>query len=449
MDSVDLFFKYGGALPRYTSYPTAAEFVSEVDNKKQAIWLSTLEEKSLSLYIHIPFCRSLCWFCGCHTKITKQKGKIETYLHALYREIATVASFLNQQQCVSHLAFGGGSPNILTKDQFSDLMSYLRRWFNFEKGSEISIELDPRLVDHSKVACYSREGVSRISVGLQDFDPRVQKAINRVQSFEETKGVIDNARKEGIDQVNVDLIYGLPLQTLSSMKCTLEKVFLLDPNRVSVFSYAHVPWMKPHMRMIKESEILDARERIAMFKFMEGELLDRGYMAVGLDHFVKEKDSMYQKNLEGSLQRNFQGYTTDENEVMLGFGASAISKYHQGYLQNISDISAYQDEAEANNLLAFRGIELTRDNKISREAIESIMTNLSLDLFALEEKYSLDNAYFEEERRTLSEMEKDGLLTFRENRVQVDAEKRLFLRSVANVFDQYTRKVPKKHSLSV
>ncbi|MDH5750643.1 MAG: oxygen-independent coproporphyrinogen III oxidase, partial [Rhodospirillales bacterium] len=335
--TTDLSNKYDLRVPRYTSYPTAPHFNDSVTADVYRRWLGELDvDQNLSLYFHIPFCDEMCWFCGCYTKIVKRYEPVAEYLDTMLGEVDLIADILPARMKASHLHWGGGSPTMLTGEDWQRTIDKLRTRFEVTDNAEIAVELDPRTATEDYVRALATAGVNRASIGVQDFDPLVQQAINRIQPFDVTERVIGWLRKHGIENINMDLMYGLPHQTLARVEDMVAKTATLRPHRIALFGYAHVPWMKSHQKMIKEEDLPDANERWQQFELASERLVESGYVKLGLDHFALPDDDMAAALNENRLHRNFQGYTVDEAPVMLGFGASAIGSLPQGYVQNLS-----------------------------------------------------------------------------------------------------------------
>ena len=348
----DLAASYGEErLPRYTSYPTAPHFSPVIGADTYARWLAELPASaSASLYLHVPFCREMCWYCGCHTQIVRRDELIAAYQRTLRSEIAQVAETIGRRIKVEHIHFGGGTPTIMAPEAFAELMAAMRQAFFVLPSAEIAVEIDPRTLTADMVEAMRLSGVNRASLGVQSFDPIVQRAINRVQSFEQTADVVDMLRRAGIAGINFDLIYGLPHQTVASCLDTVRRSLSLAPDRFSVFGYAHVPDFKKHQRMISRGALPDGLARHDQACAIANALKEAGYVQIGLDHFARPGDSMVVAFEERTLRRNFQGYTTDQGEVLLGFGASAIGHLPQGYVQNEVQIGAYAQSVSAGRL---------------------------------------------------------------------------------------------------
>ncbi len=358
-----LIQKYAAPVPRYTSYPTAPHFTKEVDNDVYANWLSGFKaDDNLSLYIHIPFCDRLCWFCGCNTKQTLKYAPVQAYLKRLYKEIEMVAAKLPHRLNVVSLHLGGGSPTLLQADDFARLREVLLTHFDFADDVEISIEIDPSDVTSDQIKGMVDFGLTRASIGVQDFSEVVQKAINRPQSFEITRDVVEALRSHGIKSVNLDVLYGLPHQTTERLMDTVAKTAYLQPDRIALFGYAHVPWMKTHQKMIDEAALPDTVERFEHAMKAADALVDAGYDRVGFDHFALPHDKMAIAAHDGTLRRNFQGYTVDPADAMIGFGGSAIGQNRHGYIQNVVPTGQYQAMIDKGELAVGKGYELTDED---------------------------------------------------------------------------------------
>lgn len=378
----DLAVRYGNErLPRYTSYPTAPHFSEAVSHATYCQWLALLPERNMtSIYLHVPFCRSMCWYCGCHTTVVRRDAPIAEYLTALRREIDLVTSHVAYPLSVHHIHFGGGTPTIMTPAQFEDLAEFLRKRFIVHPDTEIAVEIDPRTLTSAMILALGISGVTRASLGVQSFDPIVQRAINRVQSFEETAAATERLRAAGVGGVNFDLIYGLPRQTVASCFDTVRQCLKLRPDRFSVFGYAHVPDFKKHQRRIDEAELPDSVSRHRQATAIAHSLSEAGYRQIGLDHFALSQDSMVAAQLEGKLHRNFQGYTTDTSDVLIGFGATAIGRLAQGYVQNESAVRPYCERVVRGSLATAKGYALTTDDRLRADIIERLMCDFQVDL---------------------------------------------------------------------
>ncbi len=434
----DLIRKYAKAVPRYTSYPTAPHFHAGIGAARAAAWLAALPPAArLSLYVHVPFCRSLCWFCGCHTKITNRASPVARYLETLIAEIGLVAERLGRGRPVAHIHFGGGSPSLLAPDELRRLAAALHRQFTIEPGAEFAIEIDPRTIDAPRAKALAEIGVNRASLGVQDFDPAVQRAVNRVQPFALTARVAALLRENGIARLNLDLMYGLPLQTIGGFAETVERALALAPDRLALFGYAHVPWMKKHQRLIDAAALPDAWQRWCQARAAERRLAAAGYVAIGLDHFARPEDPLARATAAGSLRRNFQGYTADPADALIGFGASAIGALPQGYQQNESDLKAYAEAIAAGRLATARGIAFTAEDRLRAAVIETLMTALSADVGALCRAHGFGASYLDGAFAAVDALAADGLAERHARVVSIPAEARLFMRNVAVCFDAY------------
>jgi oxygen-independent coproporphyrinogen-3 oxidase len=446
----ELAERYDLRVPRYTSYPTAPHFGPGIDGARYRDWLGELDPAvPVSLYVHIPFCDEMCWFCGCYTKIVNRYEPIRSYLSALHREIALVADMLPERFTVRHLHLGGGSPTMLAPDDWLALIRLLRQRFHFAPGTEIAVELDPRDATEEYVAALATAGVNRASIGVQDFDPDVQRAINRVQPFAVVARVVGWLRRHGIEHVNLDLMYGLPLQTEAKVLAMVERATRLEPSRVALFGYAHVPWMKPHQRLIDETQLPGAVERLRQFTAASRRLRDEGFLAIGLDHFARPTDDLAAALAGGLLRRNFQGYTTDEAPILLGLGASAIGTLPQGYVQNAAPLADYRRAIEEGRLPIARGVAISEDDRLRRDIIERLMCTLEVDPEEVCRGRGLGHGVFAAERERLKGLAEDGLVELEGTRIRVTEAGRPFVRVVAAAFDAYLRQEGQRHSSAV
>lgn len=430
--------------PRYTSYPTAAEFHHGfVDEDYCAAAHRRLgSEAPLSLYVHVPFCTSPCFYCGCNRVITRSPGIGETYLRHLEIEIARQAPLFPDRGPVRQLHFGGGTPTFLNAGQLGRLMQSLDRHFGLavDDAREFSIELDPRAVDEGTMTGLARLGFNRYSIGIQDFDPLVQHAINRRQSFEQTQSVIEQARRHGARSVSVDLIYGLPRQTVLSFELTLDQVIGLAPDRISAYSYAHLPQLFRAQNHIRESELPDPGQKLALLQCTVERLQDAGYVYIGMDHFARPGDELARALEDGSLQRNFQGYSTHGGSDLVGLGMSAISQVGDCYSQNSRTLDGYYAALDAGGLPVLRGCRLSADDQLRREVIQSILCQGALDYAAIGRRHGIDfRRYFADALETLQGPAADGLVELGEERLRVTPVGRFLLRVIAMPFDAYLR----------
>ena len=448
--TIDLARKYDLRVPRYTSYPTAPHFGPAVDAGRYRDWLAALDPATpLSLYLHIPFCDEMCWFCGCYTKIVHRYEPIRAYLDALTAEVALVAASLPECMPVRHLHWGGGSPTMLSPADWLALVGCLNRHFDIRADAELAVELDPRDATEDYIAALAAAGVTRVSIGVQDFAADVQEAINRHQPYEAVARVCGWLRAHGIRRINLDLMYGLPRQTTEGVVRMVELAATLDPGRVALFGYAHVPWMKSHQKLIDEAALPDAGERFRQAAAAASELQAEGFVAVGLDHFARPEDDLAKALASDRLHRNFQGYTTDEAPVLLGLGASAIGALPSGYAQNTAPLKGYTDAVAAGRLPIARGIVLTDDDRPRREIIERLMCALSVDIAAVCGRHDLGADAFSRELAALAPLADDGLVTVDGHRVEITAVGRPFARVIAATFDAYLDRAEIRHSRAV
>jgi len=446
----NLIRKYDRPIPRYTSYPTAPHFQAGVGADTARQWLEAMPaDLPLSLYLHIPFCDTLCWFCGCHTKIVRRYQPVADYLELLERKIRIVAKRLGRLQPVAHVHFGGGSPTIMKGDDVLSLGAAIREEFDVAEDAEWAVEIDPRDLGPDVLKAFADIGVNRASIGLQDINPLVQQAINRVQPMDETASVIAELRAAGVKALNLDLMYGLPYQTRDHVIRTVDAALELNQDRLALFGYAHVPHMKTHMKMIPERALPDGPARFEQAETAAARLVVAGYRRIGLDHFARADDPMAVALEAGRLQRNFQGYTTDRASALWGLGASAIGSLPQGYLQNAVPLHAYRDAIRQGRLAVAKGIALSDDDRILRTAIEQLMCTLSLDLAELESVHDLPPETFAAEMAALENMQSDGLVRLDGDRITVTEAGRPFVRCVAAVFDTYLGRGAARHARAV
>jgi oxygen-independent coproporphyrinogen-3 oxidase len=445
-----LLARYSSAVPRYTSYPTAPHFHEGIDCGKYAQWLQAITgEERISLYIHVPYCDRLCWFCACHTKHTLRYEPISIYLASLKNEIAAVGALVSRDAAVTAVHFGGGSPTMLRPDDMIDLMAALRAAFCFADDVEISVEMDPNDLDEPRYDALAAIGMTRASLGVQDFHPEVQKAINRIQTFEQTKSVVDAVRARGVHSVNCDILYGLPHQTEVTVAETVKDILSLAPDRIALFGYAHVPWMKKHQTMIKEDVLPGLEARFAQMSLAASMLVAAGYETVGIDHFALPDDRMAIAAREGRLRRNFQGYTDDAAEALIGLGASSIGQLPQGYVQNMPATGEYQRMAAAGGLTAVRGIEVTDEDRLRRRVIEEIMCRFSVSFPELTSEFGDQVEAVVAEARAFAQSNQDGICHFENDRFVITEIGRPFARTIAAVFDSYLANGKGRHSIAV
>jgi len=427
---------FAARVPRYTSYPTAPHFHAGIDAAAYGRWLKALDPAApLSLYVHIPFCDTLCWFCGCHTKVVNTYSPLGGYLDVLLREIELVAAALGARRRVTHIHWGGGSPTMLRPGDMHRLAAALRERFDVAPDAEFAVEIDPRGFAAGLSRTLAAIGVTRASVGVQDFDPDVQRAINRLQDFETTANCVRLLRSDGIERLSVDLIYGLPHQTVAGLSRTIEQVLALAPDRLAVFGYAHVPGFKKHQKLIPESALPDLRARFAQAEAARAQLVAAGYEPVGLDHFARHDDPMAIARRNGTLARNFQGYTTDTAPALIGFGASAIGSLPQGYVQNFTEVPAWRAALQCGELPVWRGIALSEEDRIRREVIGKLMCDLEVDLAAV--AGGRGPGMFAANLAALQPMASDGLVVIDGTHIRVPEAWRAAVRVVCAAFDSY------------
>ncbi|WP_028749117.1 oxygen-independent coproporphyrinogen III oxidase [Rhizobium mesoamericanum] len=443
-----LVTKYGDArLPRYTSYPTAPAFSPTVGADEYARGLADVGTAGpVSIYLHVPFCRSMCWYCGCHTTITRQDAPVLEYLDVMKQEIELVAFAAGNSVPVKNIHFGGGTPTIMKPDEFADLMKKLKSAFEFEDQNSVAIEIDPRTLTAAMTEALGENGVDRVSLGVQSFDPIVQKAINRVQSFEQTQAAVLGLRAVGVSSINFDLIYGLPHQTVRSCVETAALATRLRPERLAVFGYAHVPAFKKHQRLIDEAALPDASERNDQADAIADELVKAGYVRVGLDHFALPDDELAVAARTGTLRRNFQGYTTDTCNTLVGLGASAIGRLPTGYIQNHVPIGLYAERVSAGLLPTAKGYLLTREDKLRAKVIERLMCDFEVDIEQLTSEFGYDADFLLNRNDRLTDLEADGVVTLSDGRVSVSQRSRFMVRAVAAAFDAYFGSYGRTHS---
>lgn len=435
--------------PRYTSYPTAPHFHQGIDAAVVEGWIAAIPQgERLSLYIHVPFCDRLCWFCACHTKQTKHYKPVASFLERLHEEIPMVGAMVGDKGQIASLHFGGGSPTLVAPDDMRILMAALRRHFTFLPDASISVEIDPNDMDEGRLDAFADIGMTRASLGIQDFDEKVQKAINREQSFEDTKAVIDGLRAKQIASVNLDILYGLPHQSVASVTATVEKVLSLRPERIALFGYAHVPWFKKHQTMIDEAVLPGPDERLAQSLAAAEMIASAGYETIGLDHFALPGDSLAIAAKTGKLKRNFQGYTDDGAHTLIGLGPSSISRYRQGYAQNITATGEYQRRIGEGRLATERGVAFSDDDRLRAWVIERLMCDFA---FCGKEAKALFGQAAMPVLAQAARMtgETPQSLRSEDDRFVVPEDQRPLVRLVAARFDAYLARGTGRHSAAV
>lgn len=445
-----LIERYGGPVPRYTSYPTAPHFHAGVTADSYAEWLRELAtDAPSSLYIHIPFCKQLCWYCGCHTKVANRAEPVRRYVETLNREIGLVADSLPGRLRAGHIHWGGGTPTILDEDGIARLAAGLNRHFDIDAEAEFAVEADPRNLTPAKATALAEAGVNRVSLGVQDFSPVVQCAINREQGFEVVEEAVHALRDAGIDAINIDLMYGLPHQTVDDVERSVDLAAHLSPDRLAIFGYAHVPWMKTNQKLIDDAALPGTRDRMDQAQTARDRLKVRGYRRIGLDHFARPDDAMAMALDAGTLSRNFQGYTTDAAETLLGFGASAIGRLPRGYVKNQLDTRTYEQTVHDGALPIAGGIALSDDDRLRRAVIERLMCDEAVDLKAVAAGFGQDLSVFAPEAAALAPFLHDGLVTFENGDLGMTDRGRPFVRAAAALFDRYLQSGRARHSKAV
>jgi len=444
-----LAVRYGGSVPRYTSYPTAPHFSADVGAGRYGDWLETIgASDEVSLYLHVPFCREMCWYCGCFTKIVRKYEPISGYVDSLLAEIDLVAARIAGKAGARFIHWGGGSPTILKIDDWHRVLDRLHTRFRVADDAEIAVEIDPRTMDEAYIGDLADAGVNRVSIGVQEFDAEIQRAINRVQPYELTARVVDWIYAAGIENLNLDLMYGLPRQTLDHVARMTANALNFRPSRIALFGYAHVPWMKTHQRMIKDADLPGPAERWRQAQHAAAILVDAGYVRVGLDHFALPSDPMA-KTHGGNIGRNFQGYTTDTAENLIGFGASAISSLSRGYAQNVASLPSYAAAIARGELPTARGIELSADDKLRRFIIERIMCDMSVDVAEACGHFGMMPEALDAAIADLGPMAADGLVELSGRTLQVSETGRPLVRNIAAVFDAYLEHGKARHSSGI
>ncbi|TKX31196.1 oxygen-independent coproporphyrinogen III oxidase [Campylobacter aviculae] len=434
------FVKYSKAGPRYTSYPTAVEFNTDF---KYEEYLDILKQQNrpLSLYFHLPFCRSACYFCGCNVIYTAKEESKERYLNYILKELDILSSALDTKREVVQMHFGGGTPTFFSAKQLEKLILKIKSVFdNFALDAEISCEIDPRFLNEEQADVLTKYGFNRISFGVQDFDEKVQKEIHRIQPFDLTKNALKLVRDRGIKSVNMDLIYGLPYQTLESFTQTLEKILILNPDRLAIFNYAHVPWLKKNMRKFDENTLPSPDIKLQILEFCEKFLSQNGYKMIGMDHFAKEEDELFKALENGTLHRNFQGYTTKGGADLIGIGLTSIGEGKKHYAQNFKDMLSYERAIDEGRLPFERGVKLNFDDELRKYVIMNLMANFKLDIKKTEEEFKINfKEYFKEDLKALKEYE--DFLNISEDDIKVNETGVLLIRNIAMCFDAYMKNI--------
>ena len=449
--------KYDVSGPRYTSYPTADRFVEAFGEDSFRHWLGQRNiggiQQPLSVYVHLPFCGTICYYCACNKVITRDRGKSAKYIKYLERELATVGGLLGpsggEARRACQLHWGGGTPNFLAAEEMRALMAALRAQFEFAPDAEMSVEVDPRSLAPGAMALLGELGFNRASIGVQDFDPAVQKAVNRIQSEEVTRRAIEDARASGFRSINLDLIYGLPKQTLDSFHATLDKVVALAPERIALYAYAHLPTVFKPQRRIAAAELPSPETKLELLTLAIGRLTGAGYLYIGMDHFARADDDLAVAQAQGRLHRNFQGYSTYADSDLLGFGASAIGRVGPTYYQNAKRLDDYYGALDEGRLPVMRGVELTSDDLVRRAVIQALACQFRVSIESIELAHLIDfRAYFAGELRALRALEADGLVELQPDWIVVTPKGRLMVRVVCMAFDRYLRERERRASYS-
>ncbi len=441
---LDLIKRYDKSGPRYTSYPTAVQFHEGFGEEQYRSYAegSNASGNPLSLYFHIPFCDTVCFYCGCNKVATKDRSRAAPYLQRVFRELEMQGELFDKSRTVDQLHWGGGTPTFISHDEMRALMDKTRECFTLhdDDTGEYSIEIDPREVQTDTIALLRELGFNRMSLGVQDFDERVQKAVNRVQTDEQTLGALEAARREGFSSISMDLIYGLPLQSVESFEKTLERAIEIDPDRLSVFNYAHLPELFKPQRRISEEELPAPQVKLDILQMTIEKLTAAGYVYIGMDHFAKPDDELAVAQREGTLYRNFQGYSTHADCDLLGFGATSIGMVGDSYSQNLKELDDYYAAIDADKLAVFRGVELDADDKLRRAVITDLICHFELHKSKVEKAFGIDfNDYFANELKDLEGMQGDGLLKLEADRIEVNPAGKLLIRNICMVFDRYLR----------
>ena len=438
-------------VPRYTSYPTAVQFQQDFPGSTADHWLTSLDpEATLSVYVHIPFCRQLCWYCGCHTSVPNSYDRAARYVEYLVKDIRrSAALFRGRRGKVTHLHFGGGTPTYLDDLHIGEIVEAIDRGFGLAPGGEVALESDPRTLTKERAKVLASMGFTRISFGVQDFATPVQMKINRLQTFGLVRAANDFLREAGFTSVNFDLMYGLPAQTVESVARTAEQAASLGPDRVSVFGYAHVPWFKKHQKMISDADLPGVRERYAQATTIERELNAHGYASIGLDHFALEHDELTRAARSGAMRRNFQGYTTDVSDALLAFGASAIGEFPNGFVQSARDTLEWSQRIDRSESPVVRGLATTPEDRMRAHVIERLMCDLSVDPAAIAMAHGFSPAIFDDVAEKLEHAVAAGIAQVSGSRISVPHKHRLFLRTVAAAFDTHFVSAPNRHAKAV
>jgi oxygen-independent coproporphyrinogen-3 oxidase len=442
---LDLLLSYNKPGPHYASYPTTPLFSSEYDDKRFEVDLITNNHENaspLSLYLHIPFCDTLCYFCGCTTETTKDRNRVRTYLDALKKEVARTAVYVAKSREIVQMHWGGGSPSYLTPEEIQELAGWIRERFRFSANAEVGAEIDPRGLTYDHLKAFRSAGVNRISVGVQDFDERVQRVVNRIQPEAMTRQTLAWARELGIDNINVDLIYGLPLQTPESFRRTLDKVLEHDPNRLAVFNFAYEPWMKAQQKLLHPEDLPSAEAKLELLKITVETLTGAGYEYIGMDHFAKPDDELTIAQNTRTLHRNFQGYSTRAGADLYGFGMSAISHFGNVYAQNFKTLPEYIQAVDQQRFPTAVGYRMNSDDQVRKFVITRLMCDLEVEKGEVEELFRISfDEYFDESLDELADFQRLGLVKHTLSKISVESNGRLVLRNIAMCFDAHVKRL--------
>lgn len=437
-------------VPRYTSYPTAVQFHAGITATTHADWIGTLPEGlPLSIYVHVPFCKQLCWFCGCHTHVANTYNPVKAYLDLLKAEMTLVRRTLKPGHRVTHIHWGGGSPTILKPEDIEGLTAHIRSTFDVEPDAEFAVEIDPRTITAAMADAFRKAGVNRASLGVQDCNPVVLQAVNRMQTIETTRKAVDMLRSAGVTALNIDLMYGLPHQTVDGIRQTIDAVMDLEPDRLAVFGYAHLPSFKAQQGLIDEAALPSLEERLEQYETGRRHLMDRGYVAVGLDHFAKPSDPMAIALKDHTLTRNFQGYTTDAAPALIGIGSSAISAFPKGYTQNAVPMPAYRKAILAGEFATARGVAVTEDDELRRTIISDLMCFGEVNLADVADRFGHKASEFEPELESLEGLSRDGLVEVSGAVVKIPKGAHAAVRVVCAEFDRYLAPSGNRHATAV
>ncbi len=440
---IELLKKYDKPGPRYTSYPTAPIWTDKIGNKEYAEDLKEASEhsdKTLSIYTHIPFCKKRCFYCGCNTCITNEKKNSDDYIEVICKEITKTSSLLAPRKKISQLHFGGGTPTFLDIEGLGKILDCYDASFDFIEGCEKSIEVDPRVTSEEQLDYLASRGFNRVSIGVQDFDPEVQKASGRVQTDELVAAVLDKCRSLNFKGINFDLIYGLPRQTAESFKATIEKAIKFRPDRLAVYSFAYLPDLKSNQAKIIEDELPITEIKYQLFADSIEKFTAAGYRQIGMDHFALPDDELSVAQTDGRLHRNFMGYTVQASEEMIGIGMSSIGYINNAFFQNLSKINSYKEEVNSDDFAVYRGMRLSNDDLIRQFLIQSLMCNFHFSFASMKEKFNVDyHEYFKEEHPNLKEFVEDGFMTIDDNSLNVTPLGRTFVRNISMTYDAYLK----------